>query len=140
MEKGERLFQGFLLYLRIYNLQVSGNRGPNSRFVVEAIFKPLVPKLSRNSIIITQNHAHAQHDFQPNSNLSEYQHAYTNTDSCKYLFQSKYRPISELFKVFTELCLYMNNINNIFKIISIKNNAFIFICKEYISVSVDKSL
>ena len=71
--------------------QTLANRGPDSRFVVEAIFKPLVPKLGQSSIIITQNRAHARHKSQPNSNLSEYQHGYTNTDLFKYLFQSKYK-------------------------------------------------
>ena len=40
-----------------------GKSGPNLRFVVEAIFKPLVPKSGRSSITITQNCAHVKHEF-----------------------------------------------------------------------------
>ena len=43
--------------------QTSANRDPNSRFVVKGIFKPLVPKSSRSSIIITQNCDHVKHKF-----------------------------------------------------------------------------
>ena len=43
--------------------QTLANRGPNSRFIVEAIFKPLVPKSSRSSIMIAQNCAHVKHKF-----------------------------------------------------------------------------
>ena len=35
--------------------QTLANRGHNSRFVLEAIFKPLIPKSSRSSIMITLN-------------------------------------------------------------------------------------
>ena len=42
--------------------QTLANRGPDSRFVIEAIFKPLVPKLSQSLIMITQNRAHAKHE------------------------------------------------------------------------------
>ena len=43
--------------------QTLANRGPDSRFIVEAIFKPLVPKLSGSSIMITLNRAHTKHKF-----------------------------------------------------------------------------
>ena len=43
--------------------QTLANQGPDSRFVVEGIFKPLVPKSSRSSIMIAQNRAHAKHEF-----------------------------------------------------------------------------
>ena len=38
-------------------------QGPNSRFVLEAIFKPLIAKSSRSSIMITINCVHTNHDF-----------------------------------------------------------------------------
>ena len=38
--------------------QTSANQGPDSRFVVEVISKPLIPKLSRSWILKTQNCAY----------------------------------------------------------------------------------
>ena len=38
--------------------QTLANWGPNSRFDLEAIFKPLIPKSSRSSIMITMNRVH----------------------------------------------------------------------------------
>ena len=43
--------------------QTLTNRGPNSRFVLETIFKPQIPKLSRSSIMITINRVHTNHKY-----------------------------------------------------------------------------
>ena len=43
--------------------QTSANRGPDSRFDLVAIFKPLIPKSSNSSIMITINRVHTKHDF-----------------------------------------------------------------------------
>ena len=43
--------------MQIVRDQISANWGPDSRFVVKAIFKPLVPKSSWSSILKTQNRA-----------------------------------------------------------------------------------
>ena len=43
--------------------QTSANGGRNSRFIIEEIFKPLVPKSIWSSMMITQNQAHAKHEF-----------------------------------------------------------------------------
>ena len=59
--------------------QISANRGPDSSIVLEANFKPLVPKSSRSSETKTQNCAYTNHEFQPGWNMPEYQHSYTNT-------------------------------------------------------------
>ena len=45
--------------------KTSANLGPDWRFIVEEIFKPLVPKSSQSSIMITQNCAHSKHEFRP---------------------------------------------------------------------------
>ena len=47
-------------------------QGPNSRFVLKAIIKALISKLSRSSILITLNNVHSNNDSQPNLNLSDY--------------------------------------------------------------------
>ena len=65
--------------------QFSVNWGPNSRFVIEAISKSLVP-FSRSLILKTQNRGYMSPDFEPDSNLTKYQHAYTNIDLSKDLF------------------------------------------------------
>ena len=54
-----------------------------------------VTKVNQSSITITQNRAYRNHEYQPGSKLPEYHHAYTNTDSCKDIFLSKYQPIFE---------------------------------------------
>ena len=45
------------------SVQTSANRGPDSRFVLEASFKPLIPKTSQSSIVITLNCVHTNYNF-----------------------------------------------------------------------------
>ena len=50
----------------------SANWGPDSRFILKAIIKALISKLSRSSILKTPNRLHPIHNFQPDSSLSNY--------------------------------------------------------------------
>ena len=43
--------------------QTSTNRGPDSRFILEAVIKALISKSSWSSIMKTPNHVHLIHDF-----------------------------------------------------------------------------
>ena len=61
------------------HLHTSANRGSHSRFVLEAIVKALISKLSRSPILKTPNRLHLIHNFQPNLSLLEYL-------TCKHLF------------------------------------------------------
>ena len=69
--------------------QTSANQGPNMRFILGAIIKALISKLSQSSIMITLNCVHLNHDFQPNSNLSDYLNFHTY--SCEHLFLTAIR-------------------------------------------------
>ena len=62
MIKPERIFFYFVV-------QTSANRGPDLRFDPEAIFKPLKPKLSQSSIMITDKCAGHKLIFSPHRDL-----------------------------------------------------------------------
>ena len=53
-------------------LQTSANRGPNSRFDLEAIIKALISKSSQCSILKTHNRLHPIPNSQPDSSLPDY--------------------------------------------------------------------
>ena len=63
---------------------------PDSRFVLEVNLKSMCPRLSRSSILETQNCVQAKNKYKPGSNLLEYYGFYTNTDSYNEHFFPKY--------------------------------------------------
>ena len=88
----------FKLHLLKCILQISLNRGPNSRFIIEVNNKVLWPKSSQSWTLVTQTLAHTNHNHKPISKLPEYHHAYTNTNLCNDLFLSDYKFIRVCIK------------------------------------------
>ena len=52
--------------------QISAKWGPDSRLVLEANLKIMCPRLSRSSILKTQNRVQAKHEYKPGSNSLKY--------------------------------------------------------------------
>ena len=52
--------------------QVSANLSPDSTFAIKANIKSLCPKLSRGSILKSQNRVYTKHEYQPGSKMVEY--------------------------------------------------------------------
>ena len=63
------------------------NRGPDSRFKLEASLKTLCPRLSRSSIMNMKNHDQSKHEYKPGSKSLDYHRSYTNIDSHKDIFE-----------------------------------------------------
>ena len=66
------LFNITLGWYEMYRQQVSANRGPDSTFAIKANIKSLCPKLSRGSILKSQNRVYTKHEYQPGSKMVEY--------------------------------------------------------------------
>ena len=106
LAKKSYCFLAILYFLRKYFLhnwdlnQTSANQGPDLMFVLEAISKPLVSKLSK-AILKTQKCSYMNPDFQPGSNLPEYQHAFFSQNNNVSLRQFEYHSIKSSFLIFT---------------------------------------
>ena len=99
---------------RVNRDQTLANRGLNSRFIIKGISKPKhISRVEAQIGLKTQYRGYTNPDFQPDLNLPEYQHAYTNTDSFKDLF-------------FVKIQQYLNDKHSKFCI-----SIMLYICTKY---------
>ena len=79
-------------------VQISANRGSDSRFELESNLKTLSPRSSRSSIMNVMNRDQSKHEFKHGSKTIDYFGSYTNIDSHKDHFTPLYEFIHECIK------------------------------------------